>query len=201
MDKMSNRRGASVCLTSRQRNKSAADRVPDGNDHEGLKHQCGKISGERKVEHVGNTVLESAQDKDHDREKNDDDFSGLIFDALETVGGNEHEHAAENAQYEKADYAVTVLDEAEGACLGLQGGAVTRERNHSCEEKCTDKVAEPYDSEESPVARLVVDEIADFAREKVEAEVQDGKQPESEKEGAENLIVARKVGCAAKADA
>ena len=128
-------------------------------------------------------MFESAQDKDHDREKNDYDFSGLVFDALVTVGGNEHEHAAENAQYEKAYDAVAVFDEAEGACLGLQDGSVARERNHSCKEECPDKVAEPYDSEESPVARLVVDEIADFAREKVETEIQDGKQPESEKEG------------------
>ena len=128
-------------------------------------------------------MLKSAQNKDHDREKNDYDFSGLIFDALVTVGGNEHEHAAENAQYEKTYDAVAVLDEAESACLGLQGCTVARDRNHSCKEECPDKVAEPYDSEESPVARLVVDEIADFAREKVEAEIQNGKQPESEKEG------------------
>ncbi len=128
-------------------------------------------------------MFESAQDKDHDREKNYYDFSGLIFDALETIGGNEHEHAAENAQYEKANDAVAVFDEAEGACLGLQGRSVARECNHSCKKECPDKVAEPYDSEESPIARLVVDEIADFAREKVETEIQDGKQPESEKEG------------------
>ncbi len=127
-------------------------------------------------------MFESAQDKDHDREKNDYDFSGLIFDALETVGGNEHEHTAENAQYEETDDAVAVLDETEGVSLGLQGGTVTRERNHSCKKECPDKVAEPYDSEESPVAWLVVDEIADLARKKVEAEIQDGKQPESEKE-------------------
>ena len=128
-------------------------------------------------------MLKSAQNKDHDREKNDNDFSDLVLDALVTIGGNEHEHAAENAQYEKANDAVAVFDEAEGACLGLQGSAVARDRNHSCKEECPDKVAEPYDSEESPVARLVVDEIADFAREKVEAEIQNGKQPESEKEG------------------
>ena len=115
--------------------------------------------------------------------KNDNDFSDLVLDALVTVGGNEHEHAAENAQYEKTYDAVAVLDEAESACLGLQGCTVARDRNHSCKEECPDKVAEPYDSEESPVARLVVDEIADFAREKVETEIQDGKQSESEKEG------------------
>ena len=128
-------------------------------------------------------MFESAQNKDHDWEKYDNDFSGLIFDALETVGGNEHEHAAENAQYEKAYDAVAVFDEAEGACLGLQGHSVARERNHSCKKECPDKVAEPYDSEESPVARLVVDEIADFARKEVKSEIQNGKQPESEKEG------------------
>ena len=128
-------------------------------------------------------MLKSAQNKDHDREKNDNDFSDLVLDALVTVGGNEHEHAAENAQYEKAYDAVAVLDEAEGACLGLQGCTVTRERNHSSKKESPDKVAEPYDSEESPVARLVVDEIADFAREKVKAEIQDGKQSEPEKEG------------------
>ena len=128
-------------------------------------------------------MFESAQDKDHDREKNDNDFSGLIFDALVTVGGNEHEHAAENAQYEKAYDAVAVFDEAEGTRLDLQGGSVARERNHSCKKKCPDKIAEPYDSEESPIARLVVDEIADFARKEVKSEIQNGKQPESEKEG------------------
>lgn len=128
-------------------------------------------------------MFESAQNKDHDREEYDYDFSGLVFDALEAVGGNEHEHAAENAQYEKAYDAVAVLDEAEGACLGLQGCTVTRECNHSSKKQSPDKIAEPYDSEESPVARLVVDEIANFAREKVKAEIQDGKQSESEKEG------------------
>ena len=127
-------------------------------------------------------MFESAQNKDHDWEKYNNDFSGLIIDALEAVGGNEHEHTAENAQYEKANDAVAVLDEAESICLGLQGGSVARECNHSCKEECPDKVAEPYDSEESPVAGLVVDEIADLAREKVKAEIQDGKQPESEKE-------------------
>ncbi len=182
MDKMSNRRGASVCLTSRQRNNSAANGISNGNHNQGLKHQCRKISGEREVEHVGDAVLKSAQNKDHDREKNDNDFSGLIFDALVTVGGNEHEHAAENAQYEKAYDAVSVLDEAEGVRLGLQGGTVARGGNHSCKKERPDEVAEPYDSEETPVAGLVVDEIADFAREKVKAKIQDGKQPESEKE-------------------
>lgn len=120
-------------------------------------------------------MFESAQNKNHDWEKNNYDFSGLIFDAFETVGGNEHEHAAENAQYEKAYDAVAVFDEAECACLGLQGGSVARESNHSCKKERPDKVAEPYDSEESPVARLVVDEIADLSREKVESEIQDDK--------------------------
>lgn len=127
-------------------------------------------------------MLESAQDEDHDREENDNDLSGLVFNSFVTVGGNEHQHAAENAQYEEAYDTVALLDEAEGACLGLQGVTIACERNLSCEKESPDKVAEPYDSEESSVARLVVDEIADFTREKVEAEIQNGKQPESEKE-------------------
>ena len=127
-------------------------------------------------------MFKSAQDEDHDREENDDDFPDLVLDVLVAVGGNEHQHATENAQYEEAYDTVAVLDEAEGACLGLQGGTVARGGNHSCEKESPDEVAEPYDSEETPVAGLVVDEVADFAREKVKAKIQDGKQPESEKE-------------------
>ena len=127
-------------------------------------------------------MLEPAQDKDHDWEKNDDDFPDLVLDVLVAVGGNEHQHPAENAQYEKAYDAVAVLDETEGVRLGLQCGAVAGGCNHFGEEECPDEVAEPYDSEESPVAGLVVDEVADFACEKVEAEVQDGEQSETEKE-------------------
>ena len=127
-------------------------------------------------------MLKSAQDKDHDWEKNGNDFSDLVLDVLVTVGSNEHQHSAENTQYEVTYDAVTILDEAEGVRLGLQGGTVARGGNHSCEKERPDKVAEPYDSEESPVAGLVVDEIADLAREKVKAKIQDGKQPKSEKE-------------------
>ncbi len=127
-------------------------------------------------------MLEPAQDKDHDWEKNDNDFPDLVLDVLVAVGSNEHQHSAENTQYEEAYDAVAVLDETEGVRLGLQGGAVARGGNHSCKKERSDEVAEPYDSEETPVAGLVVDEVADFAREKVKAKIQDGKQPESEKE-------------------
>ena len=125
-------------------------------------------------------MFESAQDEDHDGEEHGEDFSDLIFDGLVTVGRDEHEHTAKDAEYQKAQWAVAVLDGAKGVCLGLECGSVAGGGHHFCEEESSCEIAEPDDGEESPVIRLFVDEVADLACKKVESEIQYRKKSESE---------------------
>ena len=73
--------------------------------------------------------------------------------------------------------------------------------HHFCEEECSDEISEPDNREESPVICSLVDEVADFASEKIESEIQDGKKSKAEKERSQNLIIAREEGCAAEANA
>ena len=127
-------------------------------------------------------MFESAQDEDHDGEEHGEDFSDLVFDGLVTVGRDEHEHAAKDAEYQKAQGAVAVLDGTKGVCLGLEGGAVAGGGHHFCEQECSGEITEPDDGEESPVFRLLVDEVADLACKKVESEIQNRKKSESEQE-------------------
>ena len=125
-------------------------------------------------------MFESAQDEDHNGEEHGEDFSDLVFDGLVTVGRDEHEHTAKDAEYQKAQWAVAVLDGAKGVCLGLKGGTVAGRGHHFCEQECSCEIAEPDDGEESPVIRLLVDEVADLACKKVESEIQNRKKSESE---------------------
>ena len=81
-------------------------------------------------------------------------------------------------------------------CCAVAGGC-----HHFCKEECPGKISEPDDGEESPVIGSLVDEVADFARKKVESEIQDGEKSESEKERSQNLIIAREKRCAAEANA
>ena len=165
-----------------QRNKPAANRIADRNRQKRLEHRQRKVACQREVEHVGDAVFESAQDKDHDGEEHGKNFSDLVFDGLVTVGRDEHEHAAKDSKHQKAQGAVAVLDDAKGIRLGLERGTVARGGYHFGKQECSDKVAEPDDRKESPVIGFLVDEIADFPCEKVESEIQDRKKSKTEEE-------------------
>ena len=184
-----------------ERDEAAADCIADGNCQKRFEHGQGKITGERKVEHVCDAVLESAQDKDHDGEEHGEDFSDLVFDGLVTVGGDEHEHAAKDPEHQKAQGAVAIFNNTKRVCFGLECFAVAGGGHHFCKQECPGKISKPDDGEETPVIGSLVDEVADFAREKVESEIQDGEKSESEKERSQNLIIAREKCCAAESDA
>ena len=146
-------------------------------------------------------MLESAQDKDHDGEEYGEDFSDLVFDGLVTVGGDEHEHAAKDPEHQKAQGAVAIFNNAKRVCLGLERLAIAGGGHHFCKQECSDEIPEPDDDEESPVVGSLVDEVADFARKKVESEIQDGKESKTEEERSQDFIVAREECCAAESDA
>ena len=146
-------------------------------------------------------MLESAQDKDHDGEEHGENFSDLVFDGFVAVGGDEHEHTAKNAEYHETQGAVAIFNNAKCICFGLERFAVAGGGHHFCKEECSDEIPEPDNREESPVIGSLVDEVADFARKKVESEIKDGKESETEKERSQNFIVAREECCAAKSDA
>lgn len=79
--------------------------------------------------------------------------------------------------------------------------AVTCRGHHFSKQECSDEIAEPDDDEESPVIGSLVDKVTDFARKKVESEIQDGEKPETEKERSQNFIVAGEKCCTAEANA
>ena len=146
-------------------------------------------------------MFESAQDKDHDGEEHGENFSDLVFDGFVTVCGDEHEHAAKDAKHHKTQGAVTIFNNAECACFGLECLAVACRGHHFSKQECSDEIAEPDDDEESPVIGSLVDKVTDFARKKVESEIQDGEKPETEKERSQNFIVAGEECCTAEANA
>ena len=146
-------------------------------------------------------MFESAQDKDHDGEEHGEDFSDLVFDGLVTVGGDEHEHAAKDPEHEKAQGAVAIFNNAKCICFGLERLAIAGGGHHFCKQECSDEIPEPDNREESPVIGSLVDEVADFARKKVESEIQDSKESETEKERSQNFIVAGEKCCTAEANA
>lgn len=165
-----------------ERDEPAADRIADGDGQKCLEHGQRKVACKREVEHVGNAVLESAQDKDHDREEHGEDFSDLVFDGFVAVGGDEHEHAAKDPEHPKAQGAVAIFNNAKCICFGLERFAVAGGGHHFCKEECSDEIPEPDNREESPVIGSLVDEVADFACKKVESEIQDGEKSKTEKE-------------------
>ena len=146
-------------------------------------------------------MFESAQDKYHDGEEHGENFSDLVFDGLVAVRGDEHEHAAKDSEHQKAQGAVAIFNNAKRVCLGLERFAVAGGGHHFCKQECSDEIPEPDDDEESPVIGSIVDKVTDFARKKVESEIQDGEKPETEKERSQDFIVARKERCTAKSDA
>ena len=146
-------------------------------------------------------MLESAQDKDHDREEYGEDFSDLVFDGFVAVGGDEHEHAAKDPEHEKAQGTVAIFNNAKRVCFGLERFAVAGGGHHFCKEECSDEIPEPDNGKESPVIGSLVDKVTDFARKKVESEIQDGEKPETEKERSQNFIVAGEKCCTAEANA
>ena len=127
-------------------------------------------------------MLESAQDKDHDREEHGEDFSDLVFDGFVAVGGDEHEHAAKDPEHQKAQGAVAIFNNAKRVCLGLERLAIAGGGHHFCKQECSDEIPEPDDDEESPVVGSLVDKVSDFACKKVESEIQDGEKSKTEKE-------------------
>ena len=125
-------------------------------------------------------MFESAQDEDHDGEEHGEDFSDLIFDGLVTVGSDEHEHAAKDAEYQKAQWAVAIFNNAERTCFGLECFAVTCRGHHFSKQECSDEIAEPDDDEESPVIGSLVNKVTDFARKKVESEIQNSEKAKTD---------------------
>ena len=146
-------------------------------------------------------MFESAQDKDHDGEEHGENFSDLVFDGLVAVRGDEHEHAAKDAEHHKTQGAVAIFNNAERTCFGLECFAVTCRGHHFSKQECSDEIAEPDDGEESPVIGSLVDKVTDFARKKVESEIQDGEKSETEKERSQDFIVAGEECCTAEANA
>ena len=78
-------------------------------------------------------MLESAQDKDHDGEEHGENFSDLVFDGLVAVRGDEHEHAAKDAEYNEAQGTVAIFNNAKRVCFGLERFAVAGGGHHFSE--------------------------------------------------------------------
>ena len=125
----------------------------------------------------------------------------MVFDGFVAVGGDEHEHAAKDPEYHETQGAVAIFNNAKCICFGLERFAVAGGGHHFCKEECSDEIPEPDNGKESPVIGSLVDKVTDFARKKVESEIQDGEKPETEKERSQNFIVAGEKCCTAEANA
>ena len=116
-------------------------------------------------------MLETAQDKDHHREEHDKHFPDLVFYGLVAVCRDEHEHPAENSEYEQTSKTIAVLDNAKRVSLRLKRCAIASRCNQLCKNESTDKISEPDYSQKAPIINFIVDKIADLARKKVEPEI------------------------------
>ena len=149
----------------------AANGIANRNRDKRLEHCHLKIASKREVEHVCNAVLETAQDKDHHREEHDKHFPDLVFYGLVAVCRDEHEHPAENPEYEQTSKTIAVLDHAKCVSFSLKCRAIAGRSNQLCKNESTDKISEPDYSQKAPIINFIVDKIADLARKKVEPEI------------------------------
>lgn len=168
---------------------ASADQVAHGNEcqsQKGVAKACQgnaalkEVKGE--VEHVGNAVFKSAQDKSHDRQYNDQRVGG----ALVTFDADEHEHAAKDSKNQQAGQTVGVFHVNQGGCgNGQSGGGHGGGTNNA-----TDQVAEPNFSKVLQVIQGAVGgKIAHLAGEQVELQNNNGVEAEREQEGTCNLVV------------
>ena len=73
--------------------------------------------GNSEVEHIRNTVLESAENENHNGQEHNAYLTDGIFDSFVSVSSNEHQHSAEKCEEENAQQIVRKFYLAHCPCL------------------------------------------------------------------------------------
>ena len=97
--------------------KHSADSIAKGHYHEIAESLKAPGFGNSEVEHIRNTVLESAENENHNGQEHNAYLTDGIFDSFVSVSSNEHQHSAEKCEEENAQQIVRKLYLTHCPCL------------------------------------------------------------------------------------
>ena len=144
-------------------------------------------------------MLKAAEDEHAHAEKEREVFAELVRDGAVALNGDIDHHVAENGKEKRAEQRLGELQLADGPGALVQRGKA-RELLCRRDEHRPYKVSQPDDRQRFGIGRVVVEQIADLAREEVQSARADDKEPNREEKRADDRIFHRQKYRAAKGD-
>ena len=184
-----------------RREQNPADGVAQGYDKNANNRSDAPCAGYPEVKHIRHAVFCTAEDENHDAEKQRQVLAEFMRIAAVSVYGDVDQDITEHTQDEQTDQAVTQLDSTHGCGLLTESGRAARQEHETGCNPGSDEVPQPNDRQVESIAAVILKNIANLAGEEMKAKSADDEKPDRKKSGSDDAVLYREKDKRAESDA